>query len=413
MSSRQIDMCVGSVIGHNMTPDQRRADFQAEITRHVIVAKKIEAMSLEEIKVLSDKQRLTAYQNGHLIATIRACRMNPRLDAYFAVLAVVYAMADLSQRCCMLSATQIGQVLDRSERAVRAILSRLVDDGKIIKGEPLGRYGVVPHYPAIDRNTALATGSPDWIISAFVPGIFAKDRAGKTKHEQCVEDHPCATVQGSNTDPCSTRQGLAIDPCSTVHGVGSDPCTVAQPPMKCSAVTPDVQFIQNSSKEIALSKKIPPNPPMGGTDELSSAFLHPSFSEGVSIDSAGGVRLIGETRDYWLNLFAGDEVALDLATKEAAGGLQPHSKRPIKPQIERVLAKIVRESRDKDKRYEKAAEKNRAGARQQRKSASESIMEKVLPYTRMGRSQSGHSADKAGQSPRDPKLIDGICQDLD
>lgn len=271
MSSRQLEMCVGSVVGHNMTPEQRRAAFQAEITRHVIEAKKIEAMSLEEIKILSDKQRLTAYQNGHLIATIRACRMTPRLDAYFAVLAIVYAMADLSQRCCMLSANQIGQVLDRSERAVRAILSRLVDDGKIIKGEPLGRYGVVPHYPAIDRNTALATGSADWIINAFVPGIFAKDRAGKTKYEQGVEDHPCTIVHGSNTDPCTVRHGSTIDPCSTVHGVDADPCTVAQAPMKCSAATPDVQFIQNSSKEIALSKKIPPYPPMGAKEGKAKA----------------------------------------------------------------------------------------------------------------------------------------------
>lgn len=106
-------------------------------------------------------------------------------------------------------------------------------------------------------------------------------------------------------------------------------------------------------------KKESPLPPKGELHDLNSAFLHPSYSEGISVDAEGGVKLVNGTRAYWLKLFDGDELALDLATKEAAGSIQHNSSKPLKPQIERVLAKIARETRDRDKRYAKASEKNK------------------------------------------------------
>lgn len=105
-------------------------------------------------------------------------------------------------------------------------------------------------------------------------------------------------------------------------------------------------------------KKESPLPPEGELHDLNNAFLHASYSEGVAIDPEGGVKLVNGTRAYWLKLFDGDELALDLATKEAAGGIQANSKQPIKLQLERSLAKIARETRDKDKRYAKAAARN-------------------------------------------------------
>lgn len=170
-----------------------------------------------------------------------------------------------------------------------------------------------------------------------------------------------------------------------------------------------------------LEVKNPPKPPVGASDELkktnvtpvdsfSILFADPHLNEGIEVVD-GSVRLVNGTRAEWLKRFGGDEEALNLAVMEAAGGLQPNSKKPIKPQIERVLAKIVRESRDKDKRYAKAAEKNRSEPRQQRKSTSESIMEKVLPYTRLGQAQARPGTDDGGPQS-ETRLIDGRCKEV-
>ena len=168
-------------ICHNLSLDQRRADFEAEITRYAI-SKKIEAMSLEALRDLTDKQRLIAMQNGKLIAIIKACHANPKLDAYFAVLEIVYVMSDLRQRHCRLSAAQIGKVLIRSEGAIRKVLARLVDDGYIVKDDPICRGGVVPHFPALDKTLSHMTGSPVWVINGFVPGTFSRDASKKSPY---------------------------------------------------------------------------------------------------------------------------------------------------------------------------------------------------------------------------------------
>lgn len=105
-----------------------------------------------------------------------------------------------------------------------------------------------------------------------------------------------------------------------------------------------------------------PQPPTGGSHDFRRMFESPFYSDGVEVDSGGGVRLVNGTRAEWLERFDGDDVALDLATKEVAGAIQIHSRQPIKMQLERGLARIARETRDKDKRYAKAAAKNKKPA---------------------------------------------------
>lgn len=73
----------------------------------------------------------------------------------------------------------------------------------------------------------------------------------------------------------------------------------------------------------------------------------------------GKPRLINGTRQQWLEKFGGDAVALDLALDAAAAYVQPNSGRPLKTQVEAQLARVLLDSRQRDKRYATAAARNK------------------------------------------------------
>lgn len=75
--------------------------------------------------------------------------------------------------------------------------------------------------------------------------------------------------------------------------------------------------------------------------------------------SNGRLTLVNGTRAFWLEQFGGDETALNLALIESAGSIQRGSNAGLKLQVERKLANIARDTRDRDKRYERVAGKNR------------------------------------------------------
>ena len=234
---RTSDECL---IAHNRSKEERRAEVEEIITKYTMQARDAEALTLQQIRNLTDVERLGAYQNSQLAAIIKSCRENQRLDAYFAVMIIIYAMSDLRKRVCCLSAAQIGNVLSRTERTIRNILARLIADGYIIKGDhPIGRYRIVPHYPAIIKALA-ETGkvNPTWIMNGFAPGTIG--RQAEPKLEDASTPWP--------------------DPCTTVHGVGADPCTVAtstpelkrQSPLNYSSHR---VAIGNNNREVALDSE--------------------------------------------------------------------------------------------------------------------------------------------------------------
>lgn len=208
MSARTTPDCLGSVLNHNLSPEQRRAHFEAEATRYILEGRDRDPMSLEDLKALSDPQRLIAFLNGRLIGSIASCRRNYRLDTYFAVRDIIYSLADLSGRACLLSARQFGLILDRDEGTIRRVLRRLVDDGLVRKGEPQGRFGIVPHYPALD-NLFLSQASPIWILNAFVPGLFARNEAGNAEYYEQVNGTPGVNATPS---PLASTTPLASTP---------------------------------------------------------------------------------------------------------------------------------------------------------------------------------------------------------
>jgi len=241
-----------------MSPDQRRAHFEAEICRYALTAKEIDHLTHQDLLALSNKETLVAYANGSLIHSIRICRKYPRHDAYHGVKDIIYAMSDLSGRACYLSARQLGIILDRDERAIRRSLQRLCDDGVIIKGEPQGRYGVVPHYPSI-HDSFISNASPTWIINAFVPGLFANGVDGKSEYSQQVTGTPDVDVTpGTNiTHDVDATPDVNVTPTPDVDVTpkGKRPDVDITPPLTCTSATPDVDVTQrhlNKSLEVNL-----------------------------------------------------------------------------------------------------------------------------------------------------------------
>ena len=95
----------------------------------------------------------------------------------------------------------------------------------------------------------------------------------------------------------------------------------------------------------------------------------------------GRLTLVNGTRAFWLERFGGDAIALDLALIEAAGSLQRGSNAGLKVQVERKLANIARDTRDRDKRYERATGKGKAPSGAQ---AAKSPMRALLERNKAG-----------------------------
>jgi hypothetical protein len=84
----------------------------------------------------------------------------------------------------------------------------------------------------------------------------------------------------------------------------------------------------------------------------------PTPQEGVQM-VGGRLTLFNGTRQFWLAEFGGDAKGLDLALIEASGSVQPNSRsHPLEAQVGRLLARIVRDKRDRDTRYQEATRRN-------------------------------------------------------
>jgi len=118
--------------------------------------------------------------------------------------------------------------------------------------------------------------------------------------------------------------------------------------------------------------QIPPTPRAGGGDDdppdhvksvqsWDTAFARPSAE--IAMRGAAVVLLDG-ARTFWLDQFGGNGSDLDLALMQAAGEIRPNSRtHPLEAQVSRVLARIVQERRDRDRRYQAATERNKAAPR--------------------------------------------------
>jgi hypothetical protein len=144
---------------------------------------------------------------------------------------------------------------------------------------------------------------------------FAKD----AKHVSCDEG-------GSNIVPYKARAPLTENP----SGLSST-SEVEDPPL-----TPQSPIQAKSWEDDVASQSHPTI-----TVENGKAILH------------------NGTRSEWLERFGGDEEDLELALIDAVGAIQPNSRQDPALQITRRLSIIVRDRREKDKRYAAAVAANR------------------------------------------------------
>lgn len=111
-------------------------------------------------------------------------------------------------------------------------------------------------------------------------------------------------------------------------------CVVSEPADSCAPAT------KESPSEIVILESKP--------------LLFPTpFDQRVTLKN-GKIVLCKEVRDEWVAEF-GDEKDLDLALITAANYVQVNSSRPLEAQVSAQLARVVREKREKDKRYAAAA----------------------------------------------------------
>lgn len=117
----------------------------------------------------------------------------------------------------------------------------------------------------------------------------------------------------------------------------------------------------------------PPSPLGGQADvkrtpvsDWKQAFARPEDSTGIEF-SHGRVRLVNGARAEWLEKFGGDAAALDLALIEVGPQVQVNNRVPVRAQVDRHLATIVRRRLEQDDRYARAVASRQPKAEAPRK----------------------------------------------
>lgn len=105
-------------------------------------------------------------------------------------------------------------------------------------------------------------------------------------------------------------------------------------------------------------------------------ILNPSMhgeASGVSFNGEN-IQLENGVRQKWLQKF-GSEERLELALTEASGRIRPASSRPLKIQVEAILASKIAQKMDQDHRYDTAVKTNQKTGKKSEKSEIKAIME--------------------------------------
>ncbi|WP_072389803.1 hypothetical protein [Hyphomicrobium sp. CS1GBMeth3] len=178
--------------------------------------------------------------------------------------------------------------------------------------------------------------------------------------DEIVHALDAARTGRAGTDRSQNESGRAGPDRSTYRQpVGSDPTGPTEPDQLLASRAP--ARVNRLPSEVVISKlESPPTPShVQPVTDWRSAF---GADDDPDVRFVGGkLTLLNGTRLAWIERFGGDEVALDLALIEAAGSIQRSSNSGLKLQVERKLAGIVRDARDRDRRYNAAVERNSRG----------------------------------------------------
>ncbi len=119
----------------------------------------------------------------------------------------------------------------------------------------------------------------------------------------------------------------------------------------------DVAGIAPASRAPTRAQKEYPSGINNSLEDNNNPPLPPE-SEHVRVTYENGrLQLHNGLEQFWLGMF-GDPEMLDLALIQAAGYVQPNSRKPLEAQVSAQLARKLADKREKDARYEKARKAN-------------------------------------------------------
>lgn len=170
-----------------------------------------------------------------------------------------------------------------------------------------------------------------------------------------------AELQDRNSSSSGTTGPEPQDRCGTTGPASGTtvPQTELQDRNSSSASRARIETPSGLLPNEDIGLESPPSPSVAQPVDWRCAFSADDENHGVMF-AQGRLTLVNGTRAFWLERFGGDDEALNLALIEAAGSIQRNSNTGLKLQVERKLANIARDTRDRDKRYERAAaRKNR------------------------------------------------------
>jgi uncharacterized protein YdaU (DUF1376 family) len=99
-----------------------------------------------------------------------------------------------------------------------------------------------------------------------------------------------------------------------------------------------------------------PKPP-GGASGHPALQARDTGNPDITFEN-GVVTLVNGERNFWLQEMGGDEQRLKLALIEVGSSVQWNSGRPVAAQVARQLARIARDTRDRDTRYQSTVRAN-------------------------------------------------------
>lgn len=263
--------------------------------------------------------------------------------ATYAVLFKITANDELAK----LSGMDMKGLADKTYNKWKKFLS---DNGwVIIKAVTVGRTTTIEVYPAVGTSPVTFTD-----VKPRDPGRFALGKSYETREQ----------VTGESYSPDVKNTDEAVK-------VTADESQNYEPEVKITEASraPTCAHLETPSG-LVIPKKLLDNPPLPPKTEPATDAQEPQKSEEIPPLNAygeeekvafvgGELRLFNGYRAKWLKMFDDDDVKLDLAVAQAAGYVQPNNRvKPLEAQVSAQLARMVRDKKDKDERYAKAAKSN-------------------------------------------------------
>lgn len=268
-----------------------------------------------------------------------------------------------------LNEKKLSMATNCNPRSVRSVLPRLLEIGVIIR-TATGYYttDMMCEILGVDELPVGGEFEPVWTpIRAQLDGKVAKNTAIST-----YPSTDCA-VLGGNTgafEPNSrgirgefagkvpknpmfstreVREDIDIDPPNPQRG-DSDEGSSSR------SLRAETGPVPTSLPEVPREAPMPAH--VKPVMDWRTAFGTDDDHAGIELQD-GRLVLVNGTRSYWLDLFGGNEVDLDLALRQVRGWVNSGSRKSLKAQVEAGLARIAQERRQRSANYQEAARRNR------------------------------------------------------